>query len=176
MKKYFILLFFFSLITQAYSISTTDWEINDDNFKFTLTLPDEWKKTDSKLTDDKDAISYSLERKDKRCSIMILAFKLTAVKNLEDFIYTLEKDATLNIPGKSGDYTTTDNGNFDSKSAMYKDQQYIEEIWYYRTKLPDAPNNYVYMLRFITTADNFKSDIESQIKKIAESFLPTEKP
>ena len=105
MKKYFILLFFFSLITQAYSISTTDWEINDDNFKFTLTLPDEWKKTDSKLTDDKDAISYSLERKDKRCSIMILAFKLTAVKNLEDFIYTLEKDATLNIPGKSGDYT-----------------------------------------------------------------------
>ncbi len=176
MKKSLILLLFITIISRANAISTADWEINDDSFKFTITLSDEWKKTDSKVTDDKDAISYSLERKDKRCSIMILAFKLTAVKNLEDFIYTLEKDATLNIPGKSGDYISTDNGNFDSKSATYKDQQYTEEIWYYRTKLPDAPNNYVYMLRFITTSDNYKTDIESQIKKISASFLPTAQP
>jgi hypothetical protein len=174
--KIFFLLFVFSLISYSKPISVSDWEINDDNFKFTVTLPDEWKKTDSKVTDDKDAVSYSLERKDKKCSIMILAFKLTAVKNLEDFIYTLEKDATLNIPSKSGDYTSSDSGNFDFKSATYKDQQYMEEIWYYRTKLPDAPNNYVYMLRFITTIDNFKPDIETQIKKIADSFLPTAQP
>ena len=174
--KIFFLLFVFTLISYSKLISVSDWEINDDNFKFTVTLPDEWKKTDSKVTDDKDAVSYSLERKDKKCSIMILAFKLTAVKNLEDFIYTLEKDATLNIPSKSGDYTSSDSGNFDFKSATYKDQQYMEEIWYYRTKLPDAPNNYVYMLRFITTIDNFKPDIENQIKKIADSFLPTAQP
>jgi len=175
LKIFYLLLLSTSLLFSKPAL-ISDWEINDDNFKFSITLPDEWKKTDSKITDDKDAISYSLERKDKKCSIMILAFKLTAVKNLEDFIYTLEKDATLNIPSKTGDYTSSDSGNFDSKSATYKDQQYIEKIWYYRTKLPDAPNNYVYMLRFITTADNYKTDIENQIKKIADSFLPTVKP
>jgi hypothetical protein len=140
-----------------------------------MTLPDEWKKTDSKETDDKDAISYSFERKDKKCSIMLLAFKITAVKNLEDFIYTMEKDASLNIPARLEDYTSSDNVNFDSKSALYKDQQYIEHISYYRTKLPDAPYNYVYMLRFITTNDNYNLDIENQIIKISNSFLPTAK-
>jgi hypothetical protein len=142
---------------------------------FTATLPDNWKKTDSKETDDNDAISYSLERKDKKCSIMILAFKLTTVKNLEDFIYTMEKDISLNIPGRSGDYETLDQGNYDAKSATYKDQQYVEKISYFRTKLPDSPYNYVYMLRFITTVDNFNSSIENQIIKISESFKPTAK-
>lgn len=174
--KTFILFILLIAVSYPRAASPTDWDINDDTFKFTITLPNEWKKTDSKLTDDKDAISYSLERNDKKCSIMILAFKLTTVKNLEDFIYTLEKDISLNIPTISGDYSSSDNGNFDSKSATYKDQQYVEKIWYFRTKLPDAPNNYVYMLRFITTSDNFKTDIENQIKKIADSFLPTAKP
>jgi hypothetical protein len=152
-----------------------DREIRDETYRFTLLLPADWSKTDMKETEDKDAISYSFERSDKKCAIMLLAFKLNTVKNLEDFIYTMEKDISLNIPKRSGDYTASDNGSFDSKSADYKDNQFTENIYYYRTKLPDAPFNYVYMLRFITSTSNSNSDIQYQIKKIADSFLPTAK-
>lgn len=160
-----------------YSLNTTsnDKEITDESFKFTFLLPDNWQKTDMKLTTDNDAISYSFERKDKKCAIMLLAFKLTTVKNLEDFIYTMEKDISLNIPQREGDYASTDSGTFDGKSAVYKDAQYKEYIYYYRTKLPDAPFNYVYMMRFITTHSNLTTEIENQIKKISNSFLPTAK-
>ncbi len=106
---------------------------------------------------------------------MVLAFKIGAMENLEDFIYYMEKDVGLNIPSRSGDYDSTDYGTYDCKSATYKDQQYIEKIWFFRTKFIDAPNNYTYMLRFITTIDFFKPDLDEQIKKIAGSFLPTAK-
>ncbi len=152
-----------------------DKEITDESFKFTFLLPDNWQKTDMKMTTDNDAISYSFERKDKKCAIMLLAFRLTTVKNLEDFIYTMEKDISLNIPQRDGDYTSIENDNFDGKSAVYKDAQYKEYIYYFRTKLPDAPYNFVYMMRFITTHSNLTSDIESEIKKISNSFLPTAK-
>jgi len=125
-----------------------------------------------KETGDKDAISYSFERKDKKCAIMLLAFKLSSVKNLEDFIYTMEKDVGLNIPTKSGDYTTFDFESYDGKWALYKDAQYTETIYYYRTKMPDAPNNFVYMLRFITLKHDYDASIEYEIRKIADSFLP----
>jgi hypothetical protein len=162
----------FALKTNAYFF---DNEITDENYKFTFVLPAEWKKTDIKETSDKDAISYAFERNDKKCAIMLMAFKLNTVKNLEDFIYTMEKDISLNIPSKSGDYTTFDNGTFDGKSAIYKDAHYTENIFYYRTKLPDAPFNFVYMLRFITTNTDYTQDLQNQIKKISDSFLPTAK-
>lgn len=153
--------------------SSGDNDITDESFKFTFKLPDDWSKTDMKFTSDNDAISYSFERKDKKCAIMLLAFKLTTVKNLEDFVYTMEKDISLNIPQRDGDYKDIEKDTYDGKSAKYKDAQYVEFINYYRTKLIDAPNNYVYMLRFITTNTNFNSDLESQIKKIAATFHPT---
>ncbi len=152
-----------------------DKEITDETFKFTFLLPDNWQKTDMKFTADHDAISYSFERNDKKCAIMLLAFKLTTVKNLEDFIYTMEKDISLNIPQREGDYITSDAETFDGKSAKYKDAQYLEYIYFFRTKLIDAPFNYVYMMRFITTNTNFSTDLENQIKKISDSFLPTAK-
>lgn len=175
MKFYLFSIIFLLGISVSRPFTNSDWELNDDKFKFSIVLPDDWKKTDSKVTDDKDAISYSFERKDKKCSIMLLAFKLTTVKNLEDFIYTMEKDVSLNIPTRSGDYTPIDQVNYDGKNATYKDQQYVEKITYLRTKLPDAPFNFVYMLRFITTVDNYGADIERQIIKISGTFLPTEK-
>ncbi|MGE5846457.1 MAG: hypothetical protein ACM34O_07020 [Ignavibacteria bacterium] len=152
-----------------------DKEITDETFRFTFLLPDDWQKTDMKFTSNNDAISYSFERKDKKCAIMLLAFKLTTVKNLEDFIYTMEKDISLNIPQRDGDYTASDAETFDGKSAKYKDTQFLEYIYYFRTKLPDAPFNYIYMMRFITTGANFSTDLENQIKKISNSFLPTAK-
>jgi hypothetical protein len=126
-------------------------------------------------TQEKDGISYSFNRDDKKCAIMLLAFKLTAVKNLDDFVYNMEKDANLNIPKKTTDYSSSDAGAFDYKSAVYQDAQYTENIYYFRTKLPDAPNNFVYMLRFITTTNYISDDLDKQIKKIADSFLPTVK-
>jgi hypothetical protein len=173
----FTALFVFSTSHPAFENTVVnisgDKEITDESFKFTFLLPDNWQKTDMKLTSDNDAISYSFERKDKKCAIMLLAFKLTTVKNLEDFIYTMEKDISLNIPQRDGDYSDTDSGTFDGKSAVYKDAQYKEYINFYRTKLPDAPYNYVYMLRFITTHANLNTDLETQIKKISGSFKPT---
>lgn len=150
-----------------------DRELTDEAYKFTVLIPSEWKKKDMKETADKDAISYTFESNDKKVAMMLLAFKLTTVKNLEDFIYTMEKDGSLNIPKISGEYTATDNGTFDGKYAVYKDNQFTEHIYYFRTKLPDAPNNYIYMLRFITGNQFLNTDIEKQITKSANSFLPT---
>ena len=174
MKKYLILIIltFFS-IPAVYTMILDDREITDENYKFTFVLPTDWDKKDVKETADKDAISYSFQKKDMKCSIMLLAFKLNSVKNIDDFIYMMEKDLNLNIPKISGDYTTTDFNTFDSKSAVYKDNQYTEHIYYFRTKLPDAPYNYVYMFRFITTSKYLTTELESEILKIASSFLPT---
>ena len=147
--------------------------VTDVAFKFTVTLPAGWENKDMKETTDKDAISYSFEGKDKKMAIMILAFKLSSVKNIEDFIYNLEKDISLNIPPKSGDYSEEDSGRYDMKNARYKDDKFEETIYYFRTKLPDAPNNYVYMLRFITEAKDYNSDTETLVKYIAGTFTPT---
>jgi len=165
-------IFLLAPLTAAITPQSNNKEITDNSFRFSLTLPQTWGKTDMKETGDKDAISYSFERKDKKCAIMLLAFKLSSVKNLEDFIYTMEKDVGLNIPTKSGDYTTFDFESYDGKWALYKDAQYTETIYYYRTKMPDAPNNFVYMLRFITLKHDYDASIEYEIRKIADSFLP----
>lgn len=149
-----------------------DREIRDDAFKFAFLLPSDWKKIDSKITKDNNGISYSFKR-DTVCSIMLLAIRSEQITNLEDFIYTTEKDASLNIPKRNGDYVILDNENYDSKSATYKDAIDVEHIYYFRTKLPDAPYNYVYMLRFITRNWNMNDDLDYQIKKISGSFLPT---
>jgi hypothetical protein len=174
-----LFIFLFSFILSIHSLSSHNLpdgrEVNDPIYKFTMILPGGWNTKDIKETSDKDGISYSFERNDKHCAIMLLAFKLTTVKNLDDFIYTMEKDISLNIPAKTGDYSTSDADSYDMKSATYKDAQFTENIYYYRTKLVDAPNNFVYMLRFITTNDYDNSDLQSQIKKISDSFLPTAK-
>lgn len=148
-------------------------EINDYNYKFTFKLPDGWTSIDMKETSDKDAISYSLMRDDKKMTIMLLAFKLSSVKNIDDFIYNLEKDISLNIPTKSGEYNEQDYVKYDMKSANYKDNKFDEMIYYYRTKLPDSPNNFVYMVRFITEVKDYNSDTETQIKDIVSTFKPT---
>ncbi len=169
-KLVFIALVYFSTLNLTlYSQS----EIEDQNFKFKFMLPSTWDKKDSKQTKDLDGVSYTFETKDKKMAIMLLAFKLSSVKNLDDFIYNMEKDISLNIPSKSGDYTEQDFGKYDMKNASYKDSKYREVIYYYRTKLPDAPNNYVYMLRFISEEKDYTADAESQIKLISDTFTPT---
>lgn len=171
--KLTILFFIFALTVQTFTKPGYDKTIDDFNYKFSVNFIGDWDSKDIKETKDKDGISYSLERKDKKVTAMVLAFKLSSVKNLDDFIYNMEKDIALNIPQKSGDYSEKDHGKFDEKSATYKDDKFHEVIYYFRTKMPDAPNNYVYMVRFITESSNFNNDVESQIKKIAETFKST---
>jgi hypothetical protein len=157
----------------AYSQSADENTIDDLNFKFTIKLPSEWETKDKKETGDKDGISYSFERKDKKMAIMLLAFKLSSVKNIDDFIYNLEKDISLNIPPKNGEYVEKDSVRYDMKSADYKDNKFAESIFYFRTKLPDASNNYVYMVRFIMNSIDSNSDTESHINNIISTFKPT---
>lgn len=168
-----LLLFIAFGINTAYSSNGADKVIDDFNFKFTFKLPDGWDSKDLKETKDKDGISYSFERKDKKMTIMLLAFKLSSVKNIEDFIYNMENDISLNIPQKTGDYTEKDFNTYDGKFATYKDDKYEEVIYYFRTKLPDSPNNYVYMIRFITELPDYNSDAQAQIKTMADSFKST---
>lgn len=167
---------FLFLIFVSYNITnsqTADKEVNDIAFKFTFKITSAWQLKDLKKTTDKDAISYSYESGDKKMTIMLLAFKLSSVKNIDDFIYNLEKDIALNIPPRSGDYGEQDFGTYDMKNARYKDNKFDETIYYFRTKLPDSPNNFVYMLRFITEAKDYTSDKETEIKTIAASFSST---
>ena len=172
-KRTGLILFLF-LVTCANILKAQDEKVvNDVTYKFSVTLPGGWEMKDMKETSDKDAISYSFESKDKKMAIMLLAFKLSSVKNIDDFIYNLEKDISLNIPPKSGDYSEEDSGRYDMKNAHYKDNKFEETIYYFRTKLPDAPNNYVYMLRFITEAKDYNSDTETLVKSIAGTFTPT---
>ena len=170
-----LFLLFIALCSQPlFSQSSDEKTIEDINFRFTLKLPGNWDTKDLKQTTDKDGISYSLERNDNKMTMMILAFKLSSVKNLEDFIYNLEKDINLNIPPKTGtEYNEKDFGNYDMKSGIYKDDKFAEIIYYYRTKLPDSPHNYVYMLRFIMNSSGYNSDSEAHVKSIIDTFKPT---
>ena len=166
-----IILFF--IFTSAAFSQGSDKVIDDFTYKFSFKMPAGWEMKDMKETTDKDAISYSFESPDKKMTIMLLAFKLNSVKNIDDFIYNLEKDISLNIPTKSGDYSEQDFGRYDMKNAHYKDNKFDETIYYFRTKLPDAPFNYVYMLRFITEVKDYTTERETEIKNISSTFTPT---
>ncbi len=173
-KKTGLVLAFLLLVFSAKAFSQgSDKVVDDYIYKFTFKMPSGWEMKDMKETTDKDAISYSFESPDKKMTIMLLAFKLSSVKNIDDFIYNLEKDISLNIPTKSGEYSEQDFGKYDMKNAHYKDNKFDETIYYFRTKLPEAPNNYVYMLRFITETKDYNSDRETAIKTISDSFTPT---
>jgi hypothetical protein len=167
-----LILFILFLTFSSVNLYSQDREVKDNNYKFSFSLPDLWENKDVKETADKDGISYSFIRKDNKGAIMLMAFKIGSVKNLEDFIYIMEKDVELNIPTRQGDYVVFDKGNFDGKTARYKDNNTIEQIYFVRTKLAEAPYNFAYMLRFISSEQFWDGDMESQVRKIADTFIP----
>ncbi len=134
-------------------------------------VPNSWKERKVEETSKKDAISYSFDKNDGSIAMMLIAFKLSEVKNLNDLIYTLEKDLTLNIPKIDGTYSEFDKGNYDGMSAKYKDTEFTEIIYYFRTKYSEGVN-YAYMLRFITSTTVFNPNIEEEIRKIGDTFEP----
>lgn len=146
-------------------------ELIDENYKFRISIPAGWEQRKVEETDKKDAISYSFDMKSGKMAAMLIAFKVDEVKNLTDLIYTLEKDLTLNIPKIDGDYTDFDSGNFDGRSAKYKDTEFVELIYYFRTKNTEG-QNYTYLLRFIVPSTYYNSSVEADLKNIAGSFSP----
>ena len=160
------LILIYAIISPAQNKST---DIIDNDYKFSVTLPDGWVRTKKDETSKKDAIYYAFEKK-KEASIQfaILGFKLQSVKDLDNFIYVIEKDATLNIPPISGEYTSFDNDTYDGKYATYKDDNSYEKIYYYRTKYKESPENYAYVVRFLTLKSNAK--VEKEFSTIIESF------
>ena len=165
-----IILISFLFTQDVFSQGST---IKDENYRFKITIPADWSKTKTEETTEKDAISYSFEKSDGKNVIMLLAFRVDNVKNLDDFIYTLEKDLTLNIPERYSDYEDFDHGTYDGRWAVYKDSEFVETIYYYRTKNSDTNENYTYMLRFITAGSFHNSDVEDEIEDIAKTFTPT---
>lgn len=167
--KTLILAFLSIILFGGFSPRESAIDINDENYKFKFSLPAGWSERKVEETTKKDAISYSFEYSDGKIAIMLLAFKVNEVKNLTDFIYTLEKDLTLNIPKKDGEYDDFDLGNYDGRKGRYKDSEFTEVIYYYRTKISEG-QNYTYLLRFITPSTFYNSTVESDIVKIAGSF------
>ena len=145
-------------------------DIKDNNYKFKISMPSKLVKTKTEETDKKDAISYSFKTNDGKMFVMVLAFKLTTIKNLADLIYTIEKDLSLNIPKRTSEYSDYDFGAYDGRSAVYKNTESAETLYYFRTKNEILSDNYAYVIRFISPASQFNSSIESDIKSIADSF------
>ena len=170
MKK-IILAFISILFISSYSYSQSGVEINDESYKFKFSLPAGWSERVLEETSKKDAISYAFDKDDGKITIMLLAFKVNEVKNLGDFVYTLEKDLTLNIPKIEGEYKDFDLGNLDGRSAKYGDTEFTEMIYYYRSKLTEG-QNYTYLLRFITPTSNYSIKVEEEIKTLSGNFKP----
>ncbi len=169
MKKIILTIILLMIVCSAGYAQSID--INDANYKFKFSLPSEWKERMKEETAKKDAVSYSFDKNDGKIAIMVLAFKVSEVKNLSDFIYTLEKDLTLNIPKLDGEYSDFDSGNFDGKTGKYKDSEFTEIIYYFRTKINEG-DNFTYLVRFITPTSNFSPKFEEEVKKLAGNFTP----
>lgn len=150
--------------SQGKKIDSTDYE-----YKFKISIPVDWVKVKNEETKNHDGVSYVYNsKKDSTISCMIMAFKVPQVKEIDDFIYVLEKDATLNIPQRNSEFTPFDNGTNDGKLAIYKDLLSTELIYYFRTKNESPKPNFVYMLRFITT--NYTNKLETLFKNVAGTF------
>jgi hypothetical protein len=165
--KIFLIILLISFTNSSFSQSI---EIKDTNYKFKISLPNQLQKSKIEEADKKDAISYSYKSNEGKLYVMILAFKLKTIKNLADLIYTVEKEVSLNIPKRSSEYSDYDFGTYDGRSAVYKNNESVETIYYFRTKNENLSDNYAYVLRFISPSAQYNSSTESDIKSIADSF------
>jgi len=94
---------------------------------------------------------------------------------LTDFVWTIEKDVTLNIPQKDSEvYLKFDEGYYDGMQMFYSDDNFRESIYYFRTKYTDTNSNFAYVVRFITPKDALSEKMKTEIKEIADSFKPVQ--
>jgi hypothetical protein len=144
--------------------------ISDNNYKFSITLTKNWTTRNSVETNKKDVITYSFDKNDGKITLSLIAFKFVTARNLDDFIYTLEKDFNLNIPEKTGGYTEINGDKYSGKSAEYKDSDSYEKIYYYATTEQNSGDYFCYMVRFIVDTKANMNDAKTDISTIADSF------
>lgn len=168
MKKLLILLVILFSVTSL--MAQNGKTVTDTHYKFTITLPSKWTARNTVETNKKDVITYSFDRNDGKLILSLIAFKFTDARNLDDFIYTLEKDFNLNIPEKIGGYTEISGDNFKGKWADYKDSDSHERIYYYATTADSGGEYYCYMLRFIADTKTNVNDVKTEVVSIADSF------
>ncbi|MCX6158277.1 MAG: hypothetical protein WCK13_13335 [Ignavibacteriota bacterium] len=144
-------------------------KIDNDTYKFRVEFTKGWKTVSKVETDKKDVINYSLSRNDK-FTAAIIAFKFPAVRNIDDFVYTLEKDFNLNIPEKTNSFNAITGDVYVGKSADYKDNDNIEKIYYFTTTKDSSGDYFCFMLRFIADVKYKKTDFDSEVTNIVNTF------
>ena len=165
-KKLLLVIAGLLVLTQAGNAQKT---LDDNDYKFSIFLTSDWTKTKEEETSKKNAISYSFNNIDQENSLMIMAFKVNGVKDIDDLIYNVEKDVNLDIPSKSGDYNYNDYGDYDRKEALYKDNEVVETVYYFTTK-NDGTQNYAYVVRFITLSSAYNNTVAKEIDEIIKTF------
>jgi hypothetical protein len=103
---------------------------------------------------------------------LLLAFKYPDIKKLNDFVYHMEKEVSLDIPRRTGDYTEYDSVYYDAKMAVYKNKNLTHVIYYYRTKDESSQYNFTYLLRFKVFTNKYDDEILNYMKAVAANFIP----
>jgi len=149
-------------------------EIINENYKFSFTLPENAFNMRTEESSNKNAITYEFESTvmDDTVGILLLAFKWNDIKILSDFIYHMEKEVTLDIPQRVSDYTEFDSIYFDSKMAIYKNDNLTHIVYYFRTKDDTSENNFTYLLRFKIFTKDYNKEILEYVNTIAHNFYP----
>lgn len=166
-----LLLFVIAGVILAGSNVRAQSTVEDKEFNFSIFLTSDWTKTKVEKTSKNDAVSYSFDNLDGNNALMILAFKVNGKKEIDDLIYNVEKDMNLDIPQRSGDYNYDDYGSYERKKASYKDEEFVETVYYFTTE-NEGMENYAYVVRFITVASVYNDDASKKIDEIARSFKP----
>ncbi|HPS65886.1 MAG TPA: hypothetical protein PK447_09955, partial [Ignavibacteria bacterium] len=105
-------------------------EIVSENYKFTFTIPQDAFNLRKEETSEKNAITYEFETtaNSDTIGVLLLAFKYPDIKKLNDFVYHMEKEVSLDIPRRTGDYIEFDSVYYDAKMAVYKNKNLTHVI------------------------------------------------
>lgn len=147
-------------------------KIENENYKFQIDYSKDWVEGNKVETNNKDVVTYSLSRINKKDIITssIIAFKLPVKTEIDDFVYKLEKDFVLNIPGIKGDYKILNGNSYNGKSAVYSDNETYEIIYYFTANKDVSGDYYCYMFRFISNLKYNQNDLNFEVTNIMNSF------
>ena len=175
-KKLIIIIYFLIIyLTTGFLFAQKNAsEIVNENYKFSFTIPQESFNMRKEETTEKNAITYEFETtlNSDTVGVLLIAFKYPDIKKINDFVYHMEKEVTLDIPQRTSEYIEFDSNYYDSKMAVYQGKILTHVIYYYRTKDETSQYNFNYILRFKIFTKNYSDEILNYIKTIANNFIP----
>jgi hypothetical protein len=171
---FILFIFIFSAASESIYAQKNASEIVNENYKFTFIIPQDAFNMRKEENSGKTAITYEFETISGKDTIgvMLLAFKWPDIKKLNDFVYLMEKEVTLDIPQRIGDYEEFDSVYYDGKFAVYKNKVLSHLIYYYRTKDESSENNFTYLLRFKVFSKSFDDRLLQYVREVAGNFNP----